>query len=327
MKKYFLPTLMALALVLGSCEKNENDSSPEPASSLLDKVSATGNYNLFLVALDSAELSGSLEGSANVPLVLIPTDAAFQRYLNQLGYADLNALLASEGKAYLQALLRYLMVDDYQSANGYFSSRLPADYDSSLLMSLHLSNTSSNFKANGVSAIGAINGANGTAYTFDSVLRPLNIAQLAELDGNHSSFATAAKLAQNRPWSVLEQETPKKTAFIPNNVGFQKLIDQQNNVNDLLGLVTAWGQDSVEKLVLYHIADGLYPLASTGSQNINTLCLDQMGNAQSVFLNRNSSGNSLVDFNPNSDNALIISEDIVAKNGIFNTINEVLLPK
>jgi len=276
-----------------------------PLENIVDTAAEAGNFETLLAALDSAGLTGALEGEGQFT-VFAPTDDAFADLLEALDTSAMN-LLSVENLA--DVLLFHVL------EGAYFSGDVVANAPFSLPT---LQGSEVEFTV--MDSMAYINGAeivttdilttNGVIHVIDEVILPLeNIVDTAMASGSFSILLTALDTAGLT--SALEGEGPF-TVFAPTDDAFADLLATLDvSAEDLLA------REDLADILLYHVLSGAY-YANDVLANV-PFNLDTLEGGPVFF--------SVMDSMAYINGVDIVTTDILTTNGLIHVIDQVILPE
>ncbi|MFD2602969.1 fasciclin domain-containing protein [Flavobacterium suzhouense] len=324
MKKDFLRkgvAILALAFIpLVSCSDDDNDTMPQN-NTIAAIASSNANLSILVDALDRAGLTATLDGTGSFT-VFAPTNQAFTAFLQQKGFANLEAVPVPVLK---EILLNHVVSGTATSsslATGYVKTLAKGSASSTNTLSMFI-NTANGVVING----GASNG--GATVTTADVMASNGVVHIV---GNVIDLPTVTSHAIANPdFSILVQALTRDdqpdfagilsgsqsapfTVFAPSNAAFASLLTELN----LSGLAQI-PQATLENTLKYHVVAGQNVLAASLMDNmtVNTF----QGGSFTVNLE---GGASITDANGRV--STITATDVQASNGVVHVINKVLLP-
>ena len=315
-------TMIAMVLVAGvSCTDND-DAIVAPIQQQTIAQIATGNPDLssLVAALDRANLVTTLDGAGQFT-VFAPSNAAFATFLQQNGFANLEAVPVP--------LLREVLLNHVVSGKN-LSTQLSTGYVKTLgkgsasatnTLSMFL-NTSSGVVINGGIANGGatvttadIAASNGVIHLVNGVIKMPTVVNHAIANPNFSSLVSALTRADQPDFvGILSGDGPF-TVFAPTNDAFASLLIELN----LSGLADV-PQATLENVLKYHVVAGANVLSTMLTNNM-VVTTFQTG---TFTIQTSSSGATITDANMRMSN--IIAVDVQASNGVVHAIDTVLLP-
>ncbi len=315
-------TMIAMVLVAGvSCTDND-DAIVAPIQQQTIAQIATGNPDLssLVAALDRANLVTTLDGAGQFT-VFAPSNAAFATFLQQNGFANLEAVPVP--------LLREVLLNHVVSGKN-LSTQLSTGYVKTLgkgsasatnTLSMFL-NTSSGVVINGGIANGGatvttadIAASNGVIHLVNGVIKMPTVVNHAIANPNFSSLVSALTRADQPDFvGILSGDGPF-TVFAPTNDAFASLLTELN----LSGLADV-PQATLENVLKYHVVAGANVLSTMLTNNM-VVTTFQTG---TFTIQTSSSGATITDANMRMSN--IIAVDVQASNGVVHAIDTVLLP-
>ena len=315
-------TMIAMVLVAGvSCTDND-DAIVAPIQQQTIAQIATGNPDLssLVAALDRANLVTTLDGAGQFT-VFAPSNAAFATFLQQNGFANLEAVPVP--------LLREVLLNHVisgknlstQLSTGYVKTLGKGSASATNTLSMFL-NTSSGVVINGGIANGGatvttadIAASNGVIHLVNGVIKMPTVVNHAIANPNFSSLVSALTRADQPDFvGILSGDGPF-TVFAPTNDAFASLLTELN----LSGL-TDVPQATLENVLKYHVVAGANVLSTMLTNNM-VVTTFQTG---TFTIQTSSSGATITDANMRMSN--IIAVDVQASNGVVHAIDTVLLP-
>ena len=137
-----------------------------PAGDLVATLKASGQFTIFLKALDASNLTGLVSGTTPLTVVA-PTDAAF----NALPAGQLDTLMKPENAAQLQAALLVHLIHSAVTPDKVKGSTT-VDIANVGGGKLTFDGTTPALKVNGANVVAMGTGTNGDIYAVDKVLGP-----------------------------------------------------------------------------------------------------------------------------------------------------------
>jgi len=259
--------------------------------------------------------------------VFAPTDAVFNAWINDLGYADLAALQQGLGTEQFKSIIAYHILRGSNSSADFSSGYYQTMAINSAKDSLHLYLEKGSVLALNADALvieADLIASNGVIHSLNSINYPRSVYGLIEVNPNYSSLEAAIGLADGNLKATLSDEASTFTLFAPHNEAFDTLVMRTPNVNNLLELIASLGTANLQNLILYH-ATGSRMLSSglqTGS--VNTLANDGSGGNLQFFINIGSEVR-IIDNSANTEDAVLGTRDIIGSNGAVHLIDAVLI--
>lgn len=282
------------------------DSGDPAASTVGDIATNDGRFLTLVAAADQAGLVDDLFGPGPLT-VFAPTDAAFDAFFGDIGGIDTDALIADDDR--LRALLLAHI------APGNLTSADVAGVGSIEMLSgdvIDVSGSGSSLRIGGA-AIGQpdVPADNGVIHVMDSVIVPdgflggSNAMTVAAADGDFGTLLAALDAAGLR--DVLEGDGPF-TVFGPSDDAFDAL--PAGTVDALLER-----SDDLGAVLRYHVVEGDVRAADlTPGTVLTTVSGEELEVVEAeggVRVGR----------------ALLVDTDIETGNGVFHTVDSVLLPR
>jgi len=302
--------LLMISLGFISCGDDDENNDPENIAQIALK---TDNLTSLVAALDAADLVSTLEGAGPFT-VFAPTDAAFDKFLSDNGFATLSDVPVDVLK---NILLNHVVGGKNVStglSTGYVeSSATGADGNT---MNMYIS-TDGGVSINGVSTVTTadVDASNGVIHIVDAVIGLPTVVTFATVD---PTFETLVAALTRESLGVdyvgtLSGDGPF-TVFAPTNDAFGALLTELEATG--LGDID---DDTLNAVLQYHVVNGLNVLAGslTNGQVVSTF-----GGAE--FTIDLSDGASITD--ARDRNTSIIVTDVQANNGVIHVVERVLLP-
>jgi transforming growth factor-beta-induced protein len=306
-KKFLILPVLAVGLILASCDKDDDEEvMPQPMEKDIVEI-AVGDSQLttLVAALTKAGLVDALKGDGPMT-VFAPTNDAFDDLFATLGVGGIDDLSADV----LEPILLYhvLGIEAVSSSlsTGYvetLNATAPDNNNVSLLVEV-----SKGVVLNGNSNVTTadIDASNGVIHKIDAVLLPPTVVDLAIANSDFSTLVAAVVKADLV--DALNGDGPF-TVFAPTNAAFEMLFSDLgvSGIDDLTA-------DQLTPILLYHVVNANVrsdqvvtgPVATLNGATIDVV-VDNMG----VTLN---------------GTAKVIAVDVQGTNGVVHAIDKVILP-
>jgi transforming growth factor-beta-induced protein len=306
-KKFLILPVLAVGLILASCDKDDDEEvMPQPMEKDIVEI-AVGDSQLttLVAALTKANLVDALQGDGPMT-VFAPTNDAFDDLFATLGVGGIDDLSADV----LEPILLYhvLGIEAVSSSlsTGYvetLNATAPDNNNVSLLVEV-----SKGVVLNGNSNVTTadIDASNGVIHKIDAVLLPPTVVDLAIANSDFSTLVAAVVKADLV--DALNGDGPF-TVFAPTNAAFEMLFSDLgvSGIDDLTA-------DQLTPILLYHVVNANVrsdqvvtgPVATLNGATIDVV-VDNMG----VTLN---------------GTAKVIAVDVQGTNGVVHAIDKVILP-
>ncbi|MBD3583614.1 fasciclin domain-containing protein [Flavobacterium selenitireducens] len=314
-KSFFFVTLLGAGLT--SC--GSDDGGGTSRENLAVTANGSG-LTTFVAAAELAGVGGRLTAN-NDHTVFAPTNAAFDQFLSENGFANINAVPVELLK---EVVLNHIMTGDVAAsalATGYRKTLAHGPASASATLSLYVK-TESAVKLNGVSTITTsdVRASNGRIHIVDKVIPLATVFAHIQANSDLSMFTAAL---QTNPASQFVQtlsgtgnQSPF-TVLAPVNAGVNTLLNDLD-VDGFGDLSAA----ALEELLSYHIlggtnlsytqiADGTYTTLSGQSFTV----LNTGGGKKITDVS-----NRIANFGNNT------TRDIQAWNGVIHLIDNGLKP-
>jgi uncharacterized surface protein with fasciclin (FAS1) repeats len=301
--------LLMISLGFVSCGDDEEN---EPQN-IAELASATDNLSTLVAALDAADLVSTLEGTGPFT-VFAPTNAAFDKFLSNNGFSELDDVPVEVLK---NILLNHVVGGKNISTGlttGYVESSATGAGGNT--MNMYIS-TEDGVTINGVSTVTTadVDASNGVVHIVDEVIGLPTIVTFATADPTFGTLVEAlTKESLGVDYVGLLSGDGPFTVFAPTNDAFGALLNE-------LG---AGGLDDIDDATLnavlqYHVVNGANVLAEdlSDGQVISTFA----GAEFSIDL---SDGAKITDARGRSTE--IVVTDVQTNNGVIHVVSQVLLP-
>ena len=312
LEKLFKVIFIGLFLVTAVACSDDDDGNMAPASNTIADfvVANEANYSLLLEALQKADGNLVATLSGNGPFtVFAPDNTAFTAFLNDNGFADIDAVPTD---VLSQILLNHVVCGSVQStqlSTGYIKT-LATSSAANQTMSMYV-DLSSGVKLNGVSSVtGADNIVdNGVVHLVDGVIGLPSIATLAAANSGFSSLVAALDAASLV--STVDTGGPF-TVLAPDDNAFTTFLD-----GAALGDIPV---ETLTQVLLNHVLNDVTlstDLTTAGAGYANTLAKGAGDNDMSIYFNTDSG----VSFNGVSN---VAAADVIAENGVIHAVDAVI---
>lgn len=313
--------ILALAFIpLVSCSDDDSETMPQD-NTIVAVASSNANLSVLVDALDRAGLTATLDGSGSFT-VFAPTNQAFTAFLQQKGFASLEAVPVPVLK---EILLNHVVSGTATSSSlttGYVKTLAKGSASSTNTLSMYI-NTANGVVVNGGTSNGGatvttadVMASNGVVHIVGSVIDLPTVTSHAIANPDFSILVQALTRDDQPDFAGILSGTQSSpfTVFAPTNAAFASLLTELN----LSGLAQI-PQATLENTLKYHVVAGQNVLAGSLVDNmvVNTF---QGGN----FTINLEGGASITDANGRI--STITATDVQASNGVVHVINKVLLP-
>ncbi|MGB0145915.1 MAG: fasciclin domain-containing protein, partial [Flavobacteriaceae bacterium] len=324
--KFLNPTkllLLAVAIVFSACSDDDENTTPTPDPlNIIETAQATEDLSSLVAALQAADgdLVNVLSGGEFT--VLAPTNAAFDNFLADNGFANLSEVPTD---VLANILLNHVISGTVLSTTltdagaGYTTTNATNEDGDNL--SLYF-NTTTGVTFNGTSSVAQadVEATNGVVHIVDQVIGLPTIATFATADPTFETLVAALTRPDLEvPFvTILSTTDPTYgiplTTFAPTNEAFGDLL-VEIGADDLsqidVNLLTA--------VLLTHVVAQANVRAEDLAQDLPVVTLSE--ETLTVDL---TNGAQLVD--PNGRVANIIANNVQAINGVVHVIDKVVLP-
>ena len=324
--KFLNPTkllILAVAIVFSACSDDDENTTPTPEPlNIVETAQATEDLSSLVAALQAADgdLVNVLSGGEFT--VLAPTNAAFDNFLADNGFANLSEVPTD---VLANILLNHVISGTVLSTTltdagaGYTTTNATNEDGDNL--SLYF-NTTNGVTFNGTSSVAQadVEATNGVVHIVDQVIGLPTIATFATADPTFETLVAALTRPDLEvPFvTILSTTDPTYgiplTTFAPTNEAFGDLL-VEIGADDLsqidVNLLTA--------VLLTHVVAQANVRAEDLAQDLPVVTLSE--ETLTVDL---TNGAQLVD--PNGRVANIIANNVQAINGVVHVIDKVVLP-
>lgn len=317
MKRFsFRFLLMAfLPIFIVACSSDDDDDMDmDVQQNIVELASDTESLSTLVAAVVRADLAATLSGAGPFT-VLAPTNDAFETFLQDAGFANLEEVPVD---VLTQILLNHVIAGDIRSTDlstGY-ASTLAVFPDSENNLSLYV-DTEGGVTFNGVSNVSTadVEASNGVVHIVDAVIGLPTVTTFAASNSLFDILVqvlTRSDLTTNYA-EVLSGDGPF-TVFAPTNAAFVALLEELE-----LSSLDDVPADLLEQVLQYHVVPGANVRAGdlSNGQEVNTL----QGDSFTINLGATT---SIVDARDRTAN--IILNDVQSVNGVVHVIDRVILP-
>ncbi|OBX25930.1 putative surface protein with fasciclin (FAS1) repeats [Gelidibacter algens] len=317
-KTFKILPLLLLLIGLQSCSNDDDNNAPQEMD-IVQTAIASPDLTSLVAALQAAD--GNLVSVLSGPgpfTVLAPTNAAFQKFLTDNGFARLSDVPTD---VLSQILLNHVITGNVPSSalvtagSGY--AKTSATGPGGKNLSLYF-NTSDGVQFNGISEVVAadIMATNGTIHVVDAVIGLPTVVDFALANPALSSLVAALQSADSQTPSpnlipTLQGDGPF-TVFAPTNDAFGALLTELGAAS--LGAIPP---ATVQAVLTYHVVSG-----NVTSDMIPTGTVPTLGGNVTL----NASNLTITDANNRVSNIIPSLVDIQAINGVVHAIDKVILP-
>lgn len=312
MKNLFRIKSLALIAFVAILSISCDDDDPAPVAvdnSITGKAVATPNLSILVQALTKAELAGTLQGTGPFT-VFAPTNAAFEKYLDD---NDISSLDAISDEKLTQILLNHVVsgkVLSTQLTKGYIKTL--ATYGtttSNISMYVNTDKTPGTKLLNGVANVSTadVPASNGVIHIVDAVIDVPTIVTHAQANPNFK-ILTSLLIAQGLVPTLAGTENSPFTVFAPVDTAFnQATLDLYGGLNS----------DNKSAVLKHHVVTGLNVLSSAIPTTPIPTFQGQNINIAGIVITDGSGGKS---------NIVVSDVDVQCGNGVIHAIDKVLLP-
>lgn len=286
----------------------------EETNTIVDFAAANG-FTSLAAAVEAAGLTATLSGDTEYT-VFAPTNAAFDAFLADNGFASLDAVP-------VEVLTQVLM--NHVQEGSIMSSELSTTYIQSMAqsgpdgenLSMYI-NTDDGVMINGVAEVTSADNEvdNGVVHAVDAVIGLPDVTTFAVADPAFSSLVAALTREDSFTFVETLQGEGPFTIFAPVNDAFQALLDS----NDAWTSLDDIPADLLADVLSYHVIAG---------DNITSGEL-QDGDTAQTFLGQditvNIDGSTVTITDASGGVSTVVATDVQATNGVIHAIDSVLLP-
>lgn len=271
--------------------------------SIVDLAVGSEILTNLVAALSQAGLVSALEGTGPFT-VFAPTDAAFETFLSDNGFADLSEVPT---EVLTQVLLNHVVSGKFLSTDltsGYVSSLSTAGPDGTNL-SLYL-DTSEGVVINGISEVtlADIEANNGVVHVVNKVISLPTIVDHALANPNLVNLVGALTTDGNTTFTDLLSGEGPFTVFAPLNTAFSEFTNPNGN--------------ELNTILANHVISGAAAFSSGLSTTyVNTLGTNTDGDNLSMYINT-TDGVTL------NGSSTVVLADVVAVNGVIHAVDTVI---
>mgnify|MGYP002712960045 CR=1 FL=1 len=308
--------ILSLILVTAfSCSDNDDDNPMPQPTNIVEIAQATPDLSNLVDALVEANLTTTLSGNGPFT-VLAPTNAAFQEFMSDNGWATVQDI---PDAALEQVLLNHVIsgtiaaTDLMAAGSGYATTN--ADGAGGNKLSIYY-DTTNGVKFNNTASVTTadIVASNGIIHIVDKVIGLPSVVDHAAANPNFSNLVAALSAADGDLVNVLSGDGPF-TILAPDNAAFAGFLS--DNGFSALGDVPT---DVLAQVLLNHVMSGVTlstDLTAAGAGYTNTLATGAGNNPMSLYFNTSDG----VKFNGISN---VTTADIVGTNGVIHAIDGVI---
>jgi uncharacterized surface protein with fasciclin (FAS1) repeats len=291
---------LPLALALGACDDDDDPMNPmDQTADIITTAADAGSFNTLLTALDAASLTGALQEPGPFT-VFAPTDAAFAEIDSEV----LSDLLADT--ELLAAVLTYHVVP------GLFAAADVVGLSSAPTLNgkpVALSFDGMNVMVDGATVVATdIEASNGIIHVIDQVILPEPIADIVQVAKGADIFSTLLTAVEAAGLTETLKMDGPYTVFAPTDDAFGEV--DPDALNALLA-----DTEALAAVLTYHVVPGSFAAADVLARDFLTTA-----NGAQAAISLDGEGK------PRIDDALIVSTDIGARNGIIHVIDRVIFP-
>lgn len=324
MKKFFFTSrmlsmflLLAVTFSSVSCDDDDDDNGNNQTESIAAIAQRTPTLSILVQALQRADLVATLSNSGTYT-VFAPTNAAFTEFLEDKGFANLEAVpVAALREILLNHVINTKNVAADLPASGYLKTLARGGASTTNTLSIYVNKTSG-VRLNGVSSVVTpdIQANNGVIHIVDDVIDLPTVVTFAAANPDFSTLVSVlARDGQPNLVEALSASGPF-TVFAPTNAAFTAL-----NTELAPGGIASVSADNITRVLQYHVVSGNVLAASLTEGQVVTPILTP---AQTFTIGL-SGGAKITDRAGRVSN--IVATDVQASNGVIHVLSRVLLPQ
>lgn len=323
----FLKSVLFAFLAITTLSCSDDDSNPPQSNTIAAIASRTPDLSILVQALDRAGLVAAVDGTTQLT-VFAPTNDAFEDFLDDNGFANLNAVPVDVLR---QVLLNHVVAGAVQStqlSTGYIeTSATFGGTPSGNPLNMYVS-TAAGVRLNGVSSVVTSNiiASNGVVHVVDAVIGLPTVVTFATADPTFNILEAALTREGDNITdfvAVLNGAGPF-TVFAPTDAAFGALLTELS----LPGLGSI-PESTLDPVLKYHVATGAFGnvlstgLTPNGVTNVPTL----LGATPTINITLPGTGGNIANVTDGAGRASgIVAVDVQAANGVIHVLNRVLLP-
>jgi uncharacterized surface protein with fasciclin (FAS1) repeats len=321
----FLKSVFFAFIAVATLSCSDDDSNPPQSNTIAAIASRTDDLSILVQALDRAGLVSAVDGTTELT-VFAPTNAAFQQFLTDNGFANLDAIPVDVLR---QVLLNHVVAGSVQSSQlstGYIQTSATFGGTSTGNPLNMYVNTTTGVRLNGVSSVVTPNiiASNGVVHVVDAVIGLPTVVTFAAADTATFSTLVAALTREGDNITdfvnVLSGSGPF-TVFAPTNDAFGDLLTELNLPN-----LAAIPESTLDPVLKYHVASGNV-LSSALTPNGVTTVSSILGATPTINITLPGTGGNIANVTDGAGRSSgIIAVDVQAANGVIHVVNKVLLP-
>ncbi|MCF8715186.1 fasciclin domain-containing protein [Joostella atrarenae] len=303
--------LLISACNLVACSESSNDEGSEPEIinepvALYSYLSNNEDYSILVEAINQIGYQDALNvDKAGSYTFFAPNNEAFKRYLDDNGVSSIQNVPTS---LLTQIILNHMLNGPEKKLKeipeGYNKTQAK-EYPSLANIDVFVSKNNDTVTLNDGILVTKedIDVTNGVIHQIDDVIVPATLATFIKVDPAFSNLYDASEQINSEISDKLHDAAAEITLFVPSEDAFLTM-----------GTVTF---EKLEKTLKYHIIDGKsYP----STKLVNDMTLDTwQGSSIKISVK-----DAITITDISTENATVISKDIVAWNGIAHVIDKVL---
>ncbi len=321
--RYYSSVFLIVILVLTSlvsCNLEDENTIVRPESNIVEVASNFAELSNLIAALERANLTSTLTASGNYT-VLAPTNTAFNNFLSQAGFANLESVPVETLK---QILLNHVVLglvdsDILTNLQKNYLETFAEGPTADTKVALYFDATNG-IVFNGASAVtqGDVLASNGIIHIVDAVIALPTLDTFISIDDNFEDLKTALDIIA--PISDIPEGVKDGgpfTVFAPTNLAFDNLLATDpawNSIGDI-------DENLLAAVIAHHVLNG-----NIRSEDISSGQMVTTLEGDAITLNRVNGNLEITDGSGNTG-ALVVFVDIQASNGLIHVLaDQVLLP-
>jgi transforming growth factor-beta-induced protein len=290
---------------------------------IVDVVAADPNYSTLVAAVQAAGLVDALAASEAQYTVFAPTNAAFERALEELGVSA-EELLGEDKRELLTNILLYhvtegaaLAADVLGLDGGSVDSLLEGeDIDINIVRGRYVQLNGDGYvvDADNTASNGVVHGVNRVLLPPSVFGSKASLLSKLEQNADYSTLVAAVKFAELE--GALSDPEAELTVLAPTNRAFERALSQLGLSAEQL--LSEDNKELVKQILLYHVIQGEVrsgAVRDAAGSSVPTLQGDSIAIEVGAF-----------GFIRLNDSAYVRRADRDATNGIIHSITNVLLP-
>lgn len=228
--------------------------------SVVDIVAADPNYSTLVAAVQAAGLVDALADAEAKYTVFAPTNAAFERALQELGISAEELLSADKREVLTDILLYHVAEGAAQRADvlgldgGSVTSLQGDDIDINIVRRRYVQLNGDGYvvDADNVGTNGVVHGVNRVLLPPSAFGSKASLLAKLEQNADYSTLVAAVKFAELE--GALSDPKAELTVLAPTNGAFERALSQLGLTAEQL--LSEENKDLVKQILLYHVIQG-----------------------------------------------------------------------